>query len=326
MIDTELDGLVLIEPEVHGDLASCRATFPASRESGGSVPNEIEEHRVALGNNRIFVQSRPGDGPPIVLLHGFPDNTHLYDRLAPRLSPPRRVVAFDFMGYGRSDKPADYPYGADQQVEELNVVVDGLGLERVVLVCHDMSGPPTIDWALSHRDRVAGLVLLNTYYGEMPSLGVPKAIRLFSTPGLRSIARLPMRSRRLFRLAYDRQVSRFFREPAVRDESLPVIRDRFMAGSGSFRAFFALNEDLWPTVRDRTEKLYLLRQFDRPVRIIFGDQDTQLNVGVAERFNELFPDSELFLIPGGHHFVQMDEPERVAELISSMPIADAETD
>jgi len=45
-------------------------------------------------------------------MHGFPDNLHLYDRLSPYLSPPRRVIAFDFLGWGASDKPHGYPYTA----------------------------------------------------------------------------------------------------------------------------------------------------------------------------------------------------------------------
>lgn len=57
-----------------------------------------------------------------------------------------------------------------------------LGLGQVVLVAHDASGPPAIDWALAHPERVAGLVLLNTYPCEMPTLPRPEAIWLFSTP------------------------------------------------------------------------------------------------------------------------------------------------
>ena len=53
-----------------------------------------------------------------------------------------------------------------------------------LLVAHDASGPPAIDWALAHPERVAGLVLLNTYYCEMPTLRRPEAIWLFSTPAL----------------------------------------------------------------------------------------------------------------------------------------------
>jgi haloalkane dehalogenase len=62
--------------------------------------------------HRIYVRDYSGADPPIVLMHGFPDNSHLYDRLVPYLSPPRRVVTFDFLGWGSSDKPSGYPYTA----------------------------------------------------------------------------------------------------------------------------------------------------------------------------------------------------------------------
>jgi pimeloyl-ACP methyl ester carboxylesterase len=62
-----------------------------------------------------------------------------------------------------------------------------------------------------------------------------------------------------------------------------------------------------------------MKEFSRPVRIIFGDADTSLNSGVARTFHEFFPGSELFLIPGAQHFVQLDEPEEVARLILAMP-------
>jgi pimeloyl-ACP methyl ester carboxylesterase len=125
----------------------------------------------------------------IILIHGFPDNLHLYDRLSPYLSPPRRVVLFDFLGWGSSDKPSGYPYTADNQVGDLDAVITQLKLVQVVLVAHDASGPPAIDWALVHPERVAGLVLLNMYYCEMPTLRPPEAIWLFSTPLIRSVAR-----------------------------------------------------------------------------------------------------------------------------------------
>jgi pimeloyl-ACP methyl ester carboxylesterase len=53
---------------------------------------------------------------------------------------------------------------------ELDAVIDELGLEEIVLVAHDASVPPAIDWALDQPERIAGMVLLNTYYCEMPTL------------------------------------------------------------------------------------------------------------------------------------------------------------
>jgi hypothetical protein len=75
---------------------------------------------------------------------------------------PRRVVLFDFLGWGSSDKPSGYPYTTDNQVGDLDAIITQLGLGQVVLVAHDASGPPAIDWALAHPERVAALVLLNT--------------------------------------------------------------------------------------------------------------------------------------------------------------------
>ncbi len=280
-----------------------------------------KETFVQLKQHRIYVREHTGEEPTIILLHGFPDNLQLYDRLIPYLSPPRRVVTFDFLGWGASDKPIGYPYSATNQVSDLDAVIAQLKLGPVVLVPHDMSGPPTIDWALAHPERVAGLVLLNTYYCEMPTLSAPAAIWLFWTPMVRNVARKVGKIKFIFRRVYRWQVGRFFRDAEVRAEFLPLFYQQFVTAPSTIPAFLALNEDLWPTVRSRTERVPDLKEFKRPVRIIFGDRDPNMNTGIAQRFHELFPTSDLFLLPGAQHYVQMDEPEEVAQLILSMPVA-----
>ena len=259
-------------------------------------------------------------------MHGFPDNLHLYDRLFPYLSPPRRVIAFDFLGWGASDKPLGFPYTATSQVDDLDAVITQLRLQQVVLVAHDASGPPAIDWALANSDRVAGLVLLNTYYCAMPTLRPPEVIWLFSTPVVRNIARpvSQMFGHWIFRRMYQWQVGRFFRDAEVRDKFVPLLYQQFDATPSARPAFFRLNEDLLRTIRSGTRTLPKLREFRRPVRIIFGDADPYLNEGVARRFHELFPTSDLFLVPDARHFVQMDEPAQVARLILTMPRAGRE--
>jgi pimeloyl-ACP methyl ester carboxylesterase len=274
-----------------------------------------------LDQHRLYVREYDGEDPPIVVMHGFPDNLHLYDRLVPRLSPPRRVIAFDFLGWGASDKPAGYPYTAANQVLDLNAVLEHLKLERVVLVVHDASGPPGITWALTQPERVEGLVLLNTYYSDMPTLRAPEVIWLLSTPLVRSIARplSQLFGNWLFRRMFRWQVGKFFRDDEVRNEFLPLLYQQFDTTPSALPAFFRLNEDLLDTVRAGTKMAPKLKAFRRPVRIIFGAADPYLNQGVARSFHELFPTSELFLLPGARHFVQMDEPEEVARLILSMP-------
>lgn len=279
------------------------------------------EHLVQRNLHRIYARDYAGEKPTIILLHGFPDNLHLYDRLVPFLAPSRRVVTFDFLGWGASDKPLGYPYTTKHQEADLDTVVKQLQLGQILLVAHDASGPPAIDWALDHPDQVAALVLLNTYYCEMPTLKAPEAIWLFSTPLVRNVARLisGMFNHLIFRRMYWWQVGKFFRDAEIRDEFVPLLYQQFDATPSTRSAFFSLNEDLLPMLRSRSKIAFKLKEFKRPVRIIFGDADPYLNKGVAQKFHELFPTSDLFLLPGARHFVQMDEPEEVARLILSTP-------
>jgi len=283
---------------------------------------KYQEHLVQRNGHRIYAREYPGEEPTIILMHGFPDNLHLYDRLVPYLSPPRRLVTFDFIGWGASDKPAHYAYTAANQEGELNTVIKQLGLKQVVLVAHDASGPPAIDWALARPEQVAGLVLLNSYYCKMPTLRPPEAIFLFSTPLVRVIARFVSQlfGNLIFQKMFWWQVGKFFRDSEVRNEFLPLFYRQFEAIPSTRPAFFGLNNDLLPSIRSHSKMIPKLREFRGPVRIIFGDADPYLNKGVALSFHELFPTSDLFLLPGARHYVQMDEPERVAQLILTMPV------
>jgi haloalkane dehalogenase len=281
---------------------------------------DYREHMVPRGRYKIYAKDYPGEEPAIVLMHGFPDNLHLYDRLVPHLSG-RRVVLFDFLGWGRSDKPEAYPYTADNQTWDLNAVIEHLGLEKVMLVAHDASGPPAIDWALAHPHRITALVLLNTYYGLTPAARPPEAIFLFSTPVLRSVARFISGRFDLFRRLYWWQVgTRFIRDEEVRKEFVPLLYEQFAATPSTKPAFFSLNVDLWGTMRSRSRAEPEMRAFGRPVRIIFGEADPYLNADVARDFHEKFPTSELFLLPSARHFPQLDEPEEVARLILLTPL------
>jgi haloalkane dehalogenase len=295
-----------------------RQTDPTDAELRSA--GEHREHLVPHGPFHLYARDYPGREPAIVLLHGFPDDLHLYDRLVPELAG-RRVVSFDFLGWGASDKPTGHPYTAANQTGDLDAVIQHLRLGSVVLVAHDASGPPAINWALDHPDRIAALVLLNTYYANMPGLRDPQVIWLFSTPVVRTVARPVSRlfGDRLFRRLYRWQVGRFFRDPQVRERFLPLLYRQFTASPSAHEAFFGLNRDLRHALAAGTEALPRLSRFDRPVRIIFGAADPYLNAGVARRFHRLLPTSELFLLAGARHYVQMDEPREVAQLILEIP-------
>jgi haloalkane dehalogenase len=252
-----------------------------------------------------------------VLMHGFPDNTHLYDRLVPHLAGRRPVVRFDFLGWGRSDKPEGYPYTATNQTGDLAAVAkaarEHFGASQLVLVAHDASGPPAIDWALANPEQVEALVLLNTYYHWMAALRRPPAIALYSTPLIRNAARaVVMRRPDLDRRLYTWQVGKFIKDPALRAPLVTALYEQFVPERP---AFWRLNDDLVTAVLARRLRIPQMRRFKQPVKVIFGAADRYLNPRVAARFAALFPNSELHLLSGAGHYVQVDQPERVAELM-----------
>ena len=99
---------------------------------------------------------------------------------------------------------------------------------------------------------------------------------------------------------------------------LPMVVPQFANTPSTFPAFIALTSDLQATLQTDTQRLPLLKTFDRPVRIIFGAGDPYLNPGVAEHFHAVFPASELFLLHKGH-WPQLDGPEEVTRLLLGVP-------
>src|SRR5262249_51885013 len=108
-----------------------------------------QETFVQRDQHRIYVRDHPGAEPAIILMHGFPDSVHLYDRLSPYLSPPRRVLLFDFLAGGGSDSPPGTLSPADNKAGALDPVIAHRGSGQVALVGPAASGPPAIDWALA---------------------------------------------------------------------------------------------------------------------------------------------------------------------------------
>ena len=77
---------------------------------------EMGGERIDFRGHRIFVRRRDGEGPPLVLLHGFPSSSYDFRALLDEL-PGRAAIAFDYLGFGLSDKPADHEYTLTWQAD-----------------------------------------------------------------------------------------------------------------------------------------------------------------------------------------------------------------
>ncbi|MEW8626107.1 MAG: alpha/beta hydrolase [Candidatus Thiodiazotropha sp.] len=287
--------------------------------------NDYRLHRLPRDGFKIHAREygRPSAKPTLVLMHGFPDSMHLYDRLVPLLVESRHIITFDFLGWGDSDKPERHRYDVASLRRDLEAVIDHFSLNRVVLVMHDASGQPGIDWALDNPDKSSGLVLLNTYYAPSPSLKAPEAIKRFSTPGIYRDLSVWATSHfdALWMQGYNQQIAKFITTEALREPFQKIL------GYQSLQirpAFYSLNRVLNEEIERRQDRIPELKRLQTPVRIIFGNDDTDLNTGVAKDFHQLLPNSEIYLVENAGHFVQIDKPSVVASLIRDFPLFDGE--
>jgi haloalkane dehalogenase len=278
------------------------------------------EHLVSHQGSNIYVRHYAGTDPAFVLMHGFPDNLHIYDRLIPALAG-RQVITFDFLGWGASDKPTDHAYTSKQQEGELHAVLAAMQIDQVVPVAHDASGPVAINWALDHPQRVSSLVLLNTYYGQAPTLRFPEFISLFADPAYAALTRAMAQNPTVAQWLLAWQARQFGGDEQVQQSLLAMVGPQFAGTPSTFPPFIGLTSDLHATLQANTRRMPELKAFDRPVRIIFGAEDPYLNPGVARSLHEALPTSDLSLLPKKGHWPQLDGAPEVAQLLLSLPEA-----
>ncbi|MEN4476941.1 haloalkane dehalogenase [Mycolicibacterium cosmeticum] len=126
---------------------------------------DFAPHYVDIDGLRIhYLDEGPRDGTPIVCFHGEPSWAYLYRKMiGPLMAAGHRVIAPDYAGFGRSDKPTDPNwYTFDRHVQIVSAVLDRLDVQQATAVVQDWGGPIGLRWAVEHSDRVAALAIFNT--------------------------------------------------------------------------------------------------------------------------------------------------------------------
>ncbi|APR35695.1 hypothetical protein BTO02_09990 [Paraburkholderia sp. SOS3] len=262
-----------------------------------------------------------GTGPAFVALHGFPDDSHIYDLVIPSLvAAGRRVVAIDFLGFGGSDKPVGARYSFPQQVGDVEAVVDALQLEKVIPVGHDAGGPAAINFALKHPDRTSAVVLMNAFYGDSPGLRVPELIELFSSRELQSLAMHFLQSPQQFAwlIEFQRNLLAEGLTKAQRDNYFeflgPVIDNNFRQQPSAAVAFAQMTSQLREEVTANTARIVEFRRSNVPLHLIWGDADPYLHLSVAKHLQSQAKNVSLHVVGAGH-WPQIDAYEEVAEIM-----------
>ena len=290
-------------------------------DSQSATPPAFTEHRIPHAGGNVYVRDFPGSGPAFVLLHGFPDNSHIYDDLIPHLTAAgRRTIAFDFLGFGASDKPEAAVYSFEQQLGDLEAVADALRLEKIVPVGHDAGGPAAVNFALRHPTRAAGICLMNAFYGEAPGLRVPELIELFANKNLKTLTRHFLASPQQFAwlLNFQRgqmQVGMTEAQKARYNEFLgPIVDKNFTQRPSAAPAFAQMTYQLFDEVAANTARLSDFRRSDLPVLLIWGKADPYLHVTVAQHLRSQAKNASIHALEAGH-WPQIDEAADTARIM-----------
>jgi haloalkane dehalogenase len=269
-----------------------------------------------LGSTMHYEEA--GEGNPIVLLHGNPTSSFLWRKVIPGLVGEGRVLAPDLIGMGRSGKP-DIGYRFVDHARYLDAWFDALALERVTLVGHDWGGALGFYWARRHADRVAAVALMETIvkptsWGEFPE-AAREIFQGFRTPGTgeqlvleqNMFVQAVLPASMLHQLtAEEMEAYRDpFREPAHRLPTLAWPRELPIDGEPADVVELVNSYGRW-----------LASSEDVPKLLLTFDPGAIMSEPVVRWCRENIAALEIAKAGRGIHFVQEDEPEAIASIVS----------
>ena len=286
---------------------------PLNGDFGGTFPFEsrfVDAHGVRLH----YVDEGPPEAPPLLFVHGNPTWSYLWRRpIAELASKGHRCIAFDHMGFGRSDKPAQLSaYSLQRHVDNALALTEALDLSEITLVAHDWGGPIGLGALLQRPDRLSRLVLMNTWAWELPSF-LPPFLREFRTEGLGEILAL---GGNLFVESIPGGMHRRDTDAVMMEAYRAPFPDYWSrAGTLAFQREIPLTE------RDRSAPLMAsiherLPEVSVPVLLVWGMRDPVFQPVFLDQWRELFPDAEIVELADASHFLVEDSPDAVTDAIA----------
>jgi len=254
-----------------------------------------------------------GDGPLVILLHGFPEFWYGWrQQVEPLVKAGLRVVAPDLRGYNLSSRLEDFTaYTADKPAEDIRGLIHELGEEAAMVVGHDWGG--TVAWtlAMNHPEVVDRLAILNAAHPRKLNEGLKNPRQL-----LRSwyffYFQLPKLPERRARRRHWRFFKRFLRDarPSYTADEL----DRYVEAWSQPGAAKAMIDYYRAAVRLGSKQD--VRPISAPTLVIWGEGDRYLGRKLAEPHPEDVPNLDrVERLPDASHWVHHDESERVNELL-----------
>jgi pimeloyl-ACP methyl ester carboxylesterase len=292
--------------------AGARASgFPGKEPS--MSPTGYQSVRID-GVSIFYREAGPKGAPTILLLHGLPSSSRMFQPLFDRLADRYHLVAPDYPGFGHSDwpDPKKFAYTFDHIAELMNRFTETLGLSRYTLYMQDYGGPVGFRMALAHPDRVEALIVQDAV-AHNEGLGAnwkPRrafwADRAANEAALRANL-LSLPTTRTRHVGNDPEVELY--DPDLWTDEFAFLSQ---PGQGDIQS------DLFYDYRTNVEAYPKWQAWMRERRprllVIWGKYDLSFDPSEPEAYRRDVPDAEVHVLDGGH-FVLDTRADEVAELV-----------
>jgi pimeloyl-ACP methyl ester carboxylesterase len=266
------------------------------------------------GLSIFYREAGPKGAPTLLLLHGFPSSSRMYEPLLARLSDRYHLVAPDYPGFGHSDwpDPKKFEYTFDQIASVIDGFTQALGLSRYTFYAQDYGGPVGFRMALTHPERVRGFVIQNVVAhdeGLGPLWATRRAFwadRAAHEEALRDNL-LSLAATKTRHVGNDPKIELY-------DPDLWTDEHRFLNAPGQAR----IQSDLFYDYRTNVATYPLwqawLRNTQPKLLVLWGEHDPSFDRGEPERYRQDVPKAEIQMLDAGH-FALDTKADEVAELI-----------
>lgn len=260
-----------------------------------------------------------GQGPLVVLLHGFPQFWYTWRKVIPLLSGNYTVVAPDLRGYGESDKPENIlDYSLNVMSEDIVGLIKSLGHEKAHIVGHDWGGAIAWDLAINHPEIVDHVVPINAPHPYKFAKAIKSDFKQIRKSWYIFFAQIPKLPEYIIGSKTEKFLKGIFKGQAINREAFS--REDIAAYVKEYEKPGAIQSSMHyyrAAFKDRNKKITKV-QIKAPTLLIWGEEDKALRKELTFEMDSLFSGPfQIEYLQNCSHWVVDEKPEKVANLIQS---------
>lgn len=295
--------------------AMASAIIPAPVLDLRSSRRSISYHTIDVRGLKIFYrEAGPADAPTVLLLHGFPSSSRMWEPLLPLLADKYHVIAPDYPGFGNSSAPAPsaFSYTFENIASLIGELSTKLGLGKYVLFMQDYGGPVGFRMALSHPERVRGIIIQNAVSHEQGLSSLWEARRRYWADPAREIEALKanftsLEATRLRHIGTSPHPERY-------DPDSWTDEYAFLTRPGQAEIQTTLFLDYRTNVASYPQWQDWLRKTQPAMLVLWGKYDPSFTVAGATAYRTDVRDAEVHMLDAGH-FALDEATDEIARLV-----------